>query len=174
MRIAHYLHIDKKLKSFRLKADISQKEMAAKLDLSVPTYSNYENGYSEPPMEVVQKFCSVLGIDEDLFFGFAVNPDLDISINTYSDIMKFIIEMQNVGIPIECSTSVNTATKRLIATVNIENPQVATLISRWNELNNRLAEGKIDTEEYNIWIDNMMNSFTIPIENKLRSKLNEY
>jgi len=49
------------LKSFRIGADISQKEMAAKLELSVPTYSNYENGYSEPPMEVIQKFCSIIG-----------------------------------------------------------------------------------------------------------------
>ena len=38
MRIAHYLHVDKRLKSFRMGADMSQKEMAAKLELSVPTY----------------------------------------------------------------------------------------------------------------------------------------
>ena len=50
-------------------ADISQKEMAAKLELSVPTYSNYENGYSELPIEVIQKFCSIIGIKEELFGG---------------------------------------------------------------------------------------------------------
>ena len=73
MRIAHYLHVDKRLKSFRIGADISQKEMAAKLELSVPTYSNYENGYSEPPMEVIQKFCAIIGIKEDLFFVTLLN-----------------------------------------------------------------------------------------------------
>lgn len=65
------------MKSFRIGADISKKEMAAKLELSVPTYSNYENGYSEPPLE----------------------------------------------------------------------------------------SEKIDTDEYNIWIDSLMNSFNIPVEN---------
>lgn len=165
MRIAHYLHVDKRLKSFRMGADISQKEMAAKLELSVPTYSNYENGYSEPPMEVIQKFCSILGIKEDLFFGYTIKPKEDISINTYSDILKVIMELIRSDIPVECSTSANTNTKRLVTSIKIENPQIAALISRWNELNSELANDKIDTDEYNIWIDSLMNSFNIPIEN---------
>ena len=61
------------MKILRIKADITQKVMAAKLELSVPTYSNYENGYSEPSMEVIQKFCTVLGISEDAFFGYVIS-----------------------------------------------------------------------------------------------------
>lgn len=165
MRIAHYLHVDKRLKSFRMGADMSQKEMAAKLELSVPTYSNYENGYSEPPMEVIQKFCSIIGIKEDLFFGYTIKPNEELSINTYSDILKVIMELIRAGIPVECSTSVNTATRRLVASINIESPQIASLVSRWNELNKELETDKIDSDEYNIWIDSLMNSFNIPVEN---------
>jgi transcriptional regulator with XRE-family HTH domain len=165
MRIAHYLHVDKRLKSFRLGADMSQKEMASKLELSVPTYSNYENGYSEPPVEVIQKFCSILGIDEDLFFGFTVTRQNDLMISTYSDILKVVMELKSAGIPVVCSTSVNTETRRLVASIDVESPQIASLISRWNELNNDLENEKIDSDEYNIWIDSLMNSFNIPIEN---------
>jgi transcriptional regulator with XRE-family HTH domain len=165
MRIAHYLHVDKRLKSFRMGADMSQKEMAAKLELSVPTYSNYENGYSEPPVEVIQKFCSIIGIDEDLFFGFTVTRQNDLMISTYSDILKVIMELKSAGIPVVCSTSVNTETRRLVASIDVESPQIASLISRWNELNNDLENEKIDSDEYNIWIDSLMNSFNIPIEN---------
>lgn len=68
MRIAQYFQVDKRLKFFRRAAHISQKRMAAKLELPVPTYSNYENGYSEPSMEVIQKFCSIIGIKEKSFF----------------------------------------------------------------------------------------------------------
>ena len=165
MRIAHYLHVDKRLKSFRVGADMSQKEMAAKLELSVPTYSNYENGYSEPPVEVIQKFCSIIGIDEDLFFGFTVTREDNLIINTFSDILKVIMELKSAGIPVVCSTTANTKTRRLEASINIDSPQIASLISRWNELNSDLASDKIDTDEYNIWIDSLMNSFNIPIEN---------
>ena len=61
--------------------------------------------------------------------------------------------------------SVNTDTRRLVASINIESPQIASLVSRWNELNNELKNDKIDTNEYNIWIDSLMNSFNIQVEN---------
>ena len=165
MRISHYLRIDKRLKSFRIDADMSQKEMAAKLNLSVPTYSNYENGYSEPPIEIIQKFCSILDIDENTFFGFTVMPMEDTNINTFADVIKVLIALKDAGIPIECSISPNSKTKRLVTSINIESPQIAALISNWTELNNDLKINKIDTDEYNIWIDSLMESFKIPIEN---------
>lgn len=72
MRISQYLCIDKRLKSFRRDKGITQRDMALKLGLSYSRYSNYENGYSEPPVEVIQKFCSIIGINEEVFFGFTI------------------------------------------------------------------------------------------------------
>ena len=34
------------------------------------------------------------------------------------------------------------------------------------ELNDKLANGSIDSDEYNVWIDNLMKSFNIPITDK--------
>ncbi|MCM1182817.1 MAG: helix-turn-helix domain-containing protein [Roseburia sp.] len=73
MKISQYLKIHKQMKILRIKADMSQKAMAGKLELSVPTYSNYENGYSEPPMEIIRKFCKVLGIGADDFFRYIID-----------------------------------------------------------------------------------------------------
>ena len=75
------------------------------------------------------------------------------------------MELIRAGIPVEYSTSVNTATRHLVASINIESPQIASLVSRWNALNKELKSEKIDTDEYNIWIDSLMNSFNIPVEN---------
>lgn len=72
MRISQYLHIDERLKSFRINANMTQRNMAMKLGLSYSTYSNYENGYSEPPIEIIQKFCFIIGINEETFFGFPI------------------------------------------------------------------------------------------------------
>lgn len=72
MRICQYLEIDKKMKCIRTQAGISQKDMAAKLKLSGSSYSNYENGYSEPPIEIIKQFCSILNISLSDFFGFIV------------------------------------------------------------------------------------------------------
>lgn len=62
MRLSEYLEVGKKMKTARTSAGISQRDMAIKLALSNSSYSNYENGYSEPPAEVIVKFCDVLNI----------------------------------------------------------------------------------------------------------------
>ena len=44
MKIVQYLQIGRCLKILRMTAGIKQKEMADSLEMSVQTYSNYENG----------------------------------------------------------------------------------------------------------------------------------
>lgn len=73
MKITQYLKIGRCLKIFRIKAGITQKEMAGRLKLSVPTYSNYENGYSSPTVEVLQEFCTAAGIYLNDFLRYAVD-----------------------------------------------------------------------------------------------------
>lgn len=52
-----------------------------------------------------------------------------------------------------------------MASINIEITQIVSLVSRWNELDKDFESEKIDIDEYNIWIDSLMNSFNIPVEN---------
>ena len=60
MRLGEYLEVGKKMKQARMNAGINQREMATRLELTNYSYSNYENGYSEPPVETIQKFCDIL------------------------------------------------------------------------------------------------------------------
>ena len=41
---------------------VNQIEISEYLNVSRATYSNYENGYSEPPAEIIIKFCDILKI----------------------------------------------------------------------------------------------------------------
>lgn len=166
MRISQYLHLDKRLKSLRIGADISQKKMAQMLELSVPTYSNYENGYSEPPVEILEKVCEIIGVPFEDFLGFQSPYDNEYTLETYSDIVTILIALERAGIDISYSTSVNSETRSLETSIKIDNAQVTSLISRWTELNDKLANGSIDSDEYNVWIDNLMKSFNIPITDK--------
>ena len=106
MRISQYLHLDKRLKSLRIGADISQKKMAQMLNLSVPTYSNYENGYSEPPVEILEKVCEIIGVPFEDFLGFQSPYDNEYTLETYSDIVTILIALERAGIDISYSTSV--------------------------------------------------------------------
>ena len=163
MRISHYLELDKKMKNLRVASGMSQKDMAAKLDLSVPSYSNYENGYSEPPMEILQKFCEILNVSVSDLFGFNVPANTKTNLKTYSDILRLIISLKKAGLNVDCSVTPNKETRRLRADI-IENPQMSAMLSKWNELNDDLEKDKIDSDEYNIWLEDLMSSFNIPIE----------
>lgn len=67
-----YLPIGRCLKAYRIQAGIPQRKMADRLGLLVVTYSNYENGYSNPSMETIQYFCEILGIGVNEFFRYVV------------------------------------------------------------------------------------------------------
>ena len=164
MRISHYLELDKKMKNLRVASGMSQKDMAAKLDLSVPSYSNYENGYSEPPMEILQKFCEILNVSVSDIFGFNVPANTKTNLKTYSDVLRLIISLKKAGLNVDCSVTPNKETRRLRADIIIENPQMSAMLSKWNELNDDLEKDKIDSDEYNIWLEDLMSSFNIPIE----------
>ena len=165
MRISHYLEIDSKLKSLRQEAKISQKEMASKLGLSVPSYSNYENGYSEPPMEIIESFCGILGLSLDSFFGFNMPTKPNNQLNTYADFLMLLNKMKSKEIPIDVSVEANKDTHALTSTLKIESPQVAALLNGWKDLDDKLSRDVIDSDEYNIWFEDLLHTFKVPIDN---------
>lgn len=164
MRISHYLEIDKKMKTLRQNSGITQKNMAAKLDLSVPSYSNYENGYSEPPMEIIEAFCNILGISLDTFFGFNTPKQTNEHPNNYADLLLILDTLKSNNIPVKTSVSANKDTHTLTSTISIDNPQIASLLNGWNELNEKLDNDLIDYDEYKIWFDDLLHSFKTPIK----------
>ena len=121
---------------------------------------------SEPPVEILEKVCEIIGVPFEDFLGFQSPYDNEYTLETYSDIVTILIALERAGIDISYSTSVNSETRSLETSIKIDNAQVTSLISRWTELNDKLANGSIDSDEYNVWIDNLMKSFNIPITDK--------
>lgn len=112
--------------------------MATKLNLSVPSYSNYENGYREAPMEIIEKFCSIIGITLDNFFGFNTPSNSnEKSSGTYSDFLLSLDKIKATGIPIDIKVEANRETHTLTSLISIESPQIASLLNGWKQLNEK-------------------------------------
>ncbi len=76
MGINQYIKIGTRIKEARLAKQIPQKEMAKRLSLSVSTYSNYENNYREPKLDLIHRICDELGISLDELLGTStMNPE---------------------------------------------------------------------------------------------------
>lgn len=73
MGINQYIKIGSKIKKARVSKGIRQKDMARKLGLSVSTYSNYENNYREPKLDIVEKICNALDMTIDELMAFPIS-----------------------------------------------------------------------------------------------------
>lgn len=57
------------LKSIRTNLNLSQQEMAEKLDISLKTYQNYENYKTYPDVLIIKKIIEMSNIDfDDIIF----------------------------------------------------------------------------------------------------------
>ena len=81
MGINQYIKIGSKIKKARISKGIRQNDMAEKLELSVSTYSNYENNYREPKLDIVEKICSILDMTIDELMDFPINGTESCSAN---------------------------------------------------------------------------------------------
>ena len=182
MKLAEFLDISNKLKNKRKEFNITQREMATKLDLSYSAYSNYENGYSEPPAEVIDKFCNYLNISIADLLGFSSKTYP--KIKTYADLFSIFFQLEEMHIPISyefysepepISKKTRLGSKIII---DIKNPQISTFISAWNAKKEEKMElEKIaDNEEnpeylktytdekYEEWKKQILTLFNIPID----------
>lgn len=79
MRLGKYFEVGKRMKQVRTNAGISQRDMAARLSLKNSAYSNYENGYSEPTVETILKFCDMLGTTLNDLLGVKITSNKSIA-----------------------------------------------------------------------------------------------
>lgn len=71
--------VGKNIKFFREKKNITQSELADKLCVTRQAVSNWENGKTEPDIEMLNKIASVLEISiEELIYGFKREQKLSI------------------------------------------------------------------------------------------------
>lgn len=159
MGINKYIQIGSKMKDARISQHISQKDMAKRLGLTVSTYSNYENNYREPKLEVIENVCKILGITiEELMNTPAYNPEqrvarfATLNNNEIPDITKCKFAMP-VQTPLPCDESepqLQTSSKQLTSHINRKNIILDTTIAEDNIINillKKLENGKQLTDD---------------------------
>lgn len=172
MRISEYLEVGNKLKKARTDRGISQRKMATKLGLSYSTYSNYENGYSEPPMEIIIQFCEFINFSVEELLGLNLGTSRNATVKTFSDLLAIIIDLDRRGLSIKGATTYSQEKNQLIAhlSLDIANAQLATFIPDWNSTNGELESGMIDEEDYALWLEDTLKLFNVPIDEYIYKK----
>lgn len=181
MKIADYLNIADKMKTMRKKSGISQRDMAIKLGVSNSAYSNYENGYNEPSMEILDEFCRLLNVSFNDLLGIQIpaKPKL----KTYADLFSIFFQLEEMHIPItfDFYSEPEPISKQMRLgskiTIDMKNPQISTFISAWNAKKqekkqlDEAADNRDNSEylkaytleEYEEWKNQILTLFNIPI-----------
>lgn len=172
MRLGEYLEIGRKIKAARTNAGINQRDMAVQLGITNSTYSNYENGYSEPPVEIILKFCEIIGISFEDLLGQKVAASKNATVRTFADFLAILIDLDRRGLSIKGETTYSQEANQLMAhlQLDIPNAQIATFIPDWNKVNQKLASGLIDEDEYQMWLDDTLKLFNVPIDKYIYHK----
>ena len=104
--------------------------MAIKSTLSNSSYSNYENGYSEPPAEIIVKFRDVLNITMENLLELKVATPKTATVRTFADLLSIPIDLDRRGLSIKGNTTYSQQDNQLMAhlSLDIKNAKIATFI----------------------------------------------
>lgn len=89
------------MKILRKEKGISQKEMAKILEMIPSAYSNYENYFTDIPVEIMKKFCDTVGCSMSELIGFDVSTSEDVHpVSSLSDLILSIMELNKKDLPV--------------------------------------------------------------------------
>lgn len=85
------------IRKSRLSKEKSQKEIAEKLNISVPSYSRFENGITKTDYQLILKVCEILEIDALTIFLETVPDRKNESIELSNQLKELVLllEKQN-------------------------------------------------------------------------------
>ena len=64
-----YIYMNEKLKLLRKQKNVSQKEVANAIGITLSAYSNYEQGIREPSLQILVSICKYFDVSSDYLLG---------------------------------------------------------------------------------------------------------
>ena len=166
MKIGEYLKIGEKIKAARIKTGLSQREMAKRLGLKSSAYSNYENSYSEPSVEIMKDFCAEAGITLQELLELDIPGDSRKSIRTFADFLQDLWDLYKMGMPL--SSQFHTENGELFGDFCFQSPQMATLASSLQKDIELYESGKLKKKQFEMRMKDSIQIFNVPIEEYIR------
>lgn len=115
------MNIGNRIKEYRKKAKLSQKELAQKIGKGYSTVQKYELNLTQPPIDVLNKIADVLNIGASALFA-----DDDNDLNTLFNALEYSDE-NNIEFPLTNPKMINT-------TITLYDNEI-TLVKDFRELN---------------------------------------
>lgn len=146
------MNIGKKIKEYRKKMGLTQKELAEKINKSEVTIRKYETGQREPKMDVIQEICTALNVSmtdfgKELFEDYDFNNIIKEAKET--ELLEQLLKLYGYKIKNvypgaateeEAEELANDPTVPCFDITNFNNENITLTISDWNNLTKDLKK----------------------------------
>lgn len=79
------MELDTRLKSLRLSANLTQRQLAARMGISVSAVSSYELGNNNPPYDILISYADIFHVTTDFILGREPKDTSSVSVDGLTD-----------------------------------------------------------------------------------------
>lgn len=165
-----------RLKELRTKLGLTQKDLATKIGVTSASLSAYETNTKNPSLGVAIDIAQKCNVSIDWLCGLSENGNKNINIQTYADIIKFLLlveEKVNINIRLYTKTveEVDCFSEKLESvpvTYNFYNiffddSHLNDFIKEWDKMKILHDDKTIDDDVYSLWIEKTLRKYNINI-----------
>jgi len=144
-------HYGQRIKELRTKVDLTQKEFANKINVSLTSLSAYEQGTKNPSFDVFVRIAKQFHVSTDWLCGLSDNTFA--TIDREEDVIKILIEISK---HFEMNVKRTNAYDSVPNTYAIEfsNDVINAFCEKWQRILNLYDDSTIDRELYDLWCEN--------------------
>ena len=150
-----------RLKEYRTKQNITQKDFANQIGITAAALSTYENNLKNPSIGVVRRISDVFGVSIDWLCGFTSQMNIDSKPTTYSDLLRLLIKVTNTEMDFDKWEIfvTNYDEDSEFGILRTDNPIIVSFFKEWQKMYELFNDGTIDQHLYTLWLNDKLKQY---------------
>lgn len=148
----------KRMKEMRSKLGLTQKQLAEKAEISVGSYSAYENNKKMPPLDMANRLAETLGVSLDWLCGKGGEPGESLP-QSQGDVLRLLSQIAasegEVDIDIEEESA-----HVLKAVFGIRSGRYGAFFREWKDVYTLFERDTIPRDMYDAWMEKKIDEYS--------------
>lgn len=151
-----------RLKEYRTKMGITQKDFAEKIGITAAALSAYENNVKNPSISVAKRIADTFGISIDWLCGLSSCINIDEQPTTYADLLRLIIKISNTEMEFDKWDVIFVDPNNgnpAYGILRTDNRVISYFFDEWRKMYDLFNEHIIDEHLYTLWLNDKLKQY---------------
>lgn len=159
-----------RLKELREQMKMTQKDFAAFIEVKQQTLSGYENNKVKPPIDILVNIAKKCNVSIDWLCGLTDKKNYDDTVKTYSDVIRLLLKIEEGINIVEAGYKLYFNQSNILQSwygqLRLCDIKMTYFFKDWKEISQLHNIGTIDDNLYNLWINQQLENYNIPLLSK--------